>query len=95
MTQPALKHLLHSHTIGGGEAAKGFFFSDEFLKKDLSNEEFVIRCYRTLLNREPDAQGLADWIRVLAQNQSRASVLDGFIDSSEYAKLCVSYGIDR
>lgn len=87
--------LLHSHTIGGGEAAKGFFFSDEFLKKDLSNEEFVIRCYRTLLNREPDAQGLADWIRVLAQNQSRASVLDGFIDSSEYAKLCVSYGIDR
>ena len=87
--------LLHSRKIGGGEAAKGFFFSDEFQNLKLDNKEFVTRCYRTFLNREPDAQGLANWMNVLAQSNDRASVLDGFIGSSEYAKLCVSYGIDK
>ena len=87
--------LLHSRKIGGGEAAKGFFFSDEFQNMKLDNKEFVTRCYRTFLNREPDAQGLANWMNVLAQSNDRASVLDGFIGSSEYAKLCVSYGIDK
>ena len=87
--------LLHSRKIGGGEAAKGFFFSDEFQNLKLDNKEFVTRCYRTFLNREPDAQGLANWMNVLAKSNDRASVLDGFIGSSEYAKLCVSYGIDK
>ena len=87
--------LLHSQAIGGGEAAKGFFFSDEFKKMNLDDKEFVSRCYRTFLNREPDAKGLADWMRVLAESKDRESILDGFIGSDEYAKLCVSYGIRR
>ena len=77
------------------EAAKGFFLSSEFLGKKLSDQEFVTRCYRTFLNREPDAQGLKDWNALLAKGDSRESILDGFIGSGEYAKLCVSYGIDR
>ena len=87
--------LLHTRKIGGGEAAKGFFLSSEFLGKKLSDQEFVTRCYRTFLNREPDAQGLKDWNALLAKGDSRESILDGFIGSGEYAKLCVSYGIDR
>ena len=87
--------LLHSQAIGGGEAAKGFFFSPEFEKMNLDDKEFVSRCYRTFLNREPDAKGLADWMRVLAESKDRESILDGFIGSDEYAKLCVSYGIRR
>ena len=85
---------LHSHEIGGGEAAKGFFFSNEFQKQNVSDKEFVARCYRTFLNREPDAAGQADWLKVLA-GTNRENVVNGFIGSDEYAKLCVSYGIDK
>ena len=87
--------LLHSRKIGGGEAAKGFFLSNEFIKKNYSDEEFVARCYRTFLNREADANGLMAWMLLLKKGQSRESILDGFIGSDEFTKLCAQYGIDR
>ena len=87
--------LLHSRTIGGAEAAKGFFNSTEFTGRKLSDKEFISCCYRTLLNREADAQGLKDWVSVLNSGESRDFVLNGFIGSAEYGKLCSVYGIDR
>ena len=87
--------LLLNREIGGGELAKGFFNSEEFLKKNYSDQEFVTRCYRTFLNREPDSKGFSDWTRVLSQGSSRSDVLEGFIWSQEFAKLCGQYGIDR
>ncbi len=86
---------LLSKKIGGGELAKGFFNSQEFLEKNYSNQEFVIRCYRTFLNREPDAVGLADWTGRLSNGWSRNAILDGFIWSQEFGELCGQYGIDR
>ncbi|WP_349167940.1 DUF4214 domain-containing protein, partial [Hominifimenecus microfluidus] len=87
--------LLHNHKISGGAAAKGFFLSNEFIKKNYSDEEFVARCYRTFLNREADANGLMAWMLLLKKGQSRESILDGFIGSDEFTKLCAQYGIDR
>ena len=75
--------------------AKGFFNSGEFLQRGYSDQEFVVRCYRTFLNREPDAGCLANWTRHLAQGKDRNYVLDGFIHSQEFEKLCGQYGIER
>ena len=86
---------LHAREIGGGEAAKGFFLSNEFTKKNYSDEEFIARCYRTFLNREADKQGLADWTTLLKKNGSREEILNGFIGSDEFTKLCAQYNIDR
>ena len=86
---------LHAREIGGGEAAKGFFLSNEFTKKNYSDEEFIARCYRTFLNREADKQGLADWTALLKKNGSREEILDGFIGSDEFTKLCAQYNINR
>ncbi len=86
---------LLAHEIGGGELIQGFFFSREFLNKNLSDTDFVTVCYRTCLDREPDQGGLNSWVNLLQAGKSRAGVLNGFIGSAEYGKLCEEYGIAR
>ncbi len=81
--------------IGGGELSMGFFHSQEFLSKAVSDRNFVTICYRTYLNREPDAAGLESWLVRLNAGDSRDQILDGFIYSIEYGELCTSYGINR
>ena len=48
-------NVLKNGTNGGEEVAKGFIFSDEYTKKNTSNDEFVEMLYNTLLNRKSDA----------------------------------------
>ncbi|MGN0348859.1 MAG: DUF4214 domain-containing protein [Roseburia sp.] len=80
---------------GGGTLSKGFFFSQEFLDRQTSDEEFVTICYRTYLNREPDEAGLGTWVKELQDGKSREAVLDGFIMSAEFGRLCEQYGMDQ
>ncbi|MCD8069187.1 MAG: leucine-rich repeat protein [Lachnospiraceae bacterium] len=48
-------------------------------------ESFVTRLYEVCLNREPDADGLADWVNWLANGQETgASAAYGFIFSTEF-----------
>lgn len=83
------------HQTGAGELSKGFFFSQEFTKRTLSNRDFVTICYSTYLNRKPDAAGLNAWVKLLDQGSSKEEILDGFINSPEFGSLCSSYGISR
>ena len=75
------------------QVAKGFFGSQEFVNRGLSNSEFVAVAYRTLLDREPDASGYEAWVKALDEGASRKKVLDGFAHSEEFAALCASYGL--
>ena len=86
---------LLNRELGGGELSMGFFHSQEFLLKAVSDRNFVTICYRTYLNREPDAAGLESWLVRLQAGDSRDQILDGFIYSIEYGELCASYGINR
>ena len=81
------------HEAGAGEVSKGFFFSPEFVKRGFSNREFVTICYQTYLDREPDQAGLNAWVKLLDQGRSADEILDGFINSPEFGKICASYGI--
>lgn len=81
--------------FGGGELTKGFFFSREFIGKGHSDRQYVTLLYRTMFNREPDSAGMEGWCRILASGGSREEVLDGFIYSQEFIKLCQRYGIER
>ncbi len=81
--------------ISGSACAHGFFFSAEFTNQNLSNEEFVTRLYRTFMNREPDPAGFDDWTGQLSAGASREHVFRGFAGSSEWANICVNYGIIR
>ena len=77
----------------GAEAAKGFLFSDEFLNKNMSNADFVTVLYSTFFDRQPDAAGHAAWVAALERGESKQDVIMGFINSTEWANVCLRYGI--
>lgn len=75
-------------------AADGFLHSKEFKNQNLSNREFVIRMYRTFLNREPDEEGLADWVnRLETGRETRDSLVYGFTRSKEFGNFKEAYGL--
>ncbi|MCQ2528502.1 MAG: DUF4214 domain-containing protein [Saccharofermentans sp.] len=77
----------------GASVAYGFFFSDEFVGQNLSNEEYVTRLYRTFMGREPDASGFEAWVGALNDGFSREQVFDGFSKSVEFVASCEKAGI--
>lgn len=77
----------------GEDIAKGFIFSQEFISRNLGDQEFVTVLYRAFFNREPDLYGFSMWVSRLNSGMSRESVVDGFLKSSEFASLCSHYGI--
>ena len=86
---------LLSKRLTGSSVARGFFNSDEFKNRKLNDRDFVTVAYRTLLNREPDNDGLDSWVAALENKSSRADVVNGFTKSVEFGNLCAEYGITR
>ena len=77
----------------GADVAYGFVFSDEFIARGVSNEEYLTILYRAFFNREPDSGGYSGWLDYLNTGKSRAWVLAGFVNSKEFKELCSRYGI--
>lgn len=77
----------------GGRVAFGFIFSPEFVNKNLSNEEYVNTLYSVFFNRTADEAGFNNWVSQLNSGVSRESVMDGFVNSTEWANVCISFGI--
>ncbi|MBO4637829.1 MAG: DUF4214 domain-containing protein [Clostridiales bacterium] len=86
------RQLANQRDTGTG-AARGFFFSNEFLGQNVSNEEYVNRLYRTFMGREADEAGFTAWVAQLNEGVSREAVFNGFAESPEFARICASYGI--
>ena len=86
---------LLNHSATGRNIVYGFFYSDEFKGKNLSNGDFVTVLYQTLFDRNPDTAGYNDWVGRLNRGASRNSVVDGFIYSVEFNELCNRFGITR
>lgn len=76
------------------EVAFGFVFSSEMNERNLDNTAFVTMLYQTILGREPDGPGLADWVGQLdKKTKTRESIYSGFADSKEFAEIVASYNI--
>lgn len=83
---------------GGGtgvSTAVGFFNSEEFKKRNVNDTEFVVICYKTFLDREPDPEGLTHWEGYLEKGTTRQYVIKGIGVSQEFSNLCKKYGITR
>lgn len=74
--------------------AHGFVFSQEFLNRETSNEDFVKIMYRTFLDREYDEAGLEDWVGRLNSGTDREEVFRGFARSTEFHELMKAYGVE-
>jgi len=79
----------------GASVAQGFFFSREFLARNVSNERFVDILYLTLLDRQADAPGRVYWMNQLNAGIPREEILAGFVVSNEFTRLCNDFGIIR
>lgn len=84
---------LEAGSICGAHVAYGFFFSPEFINKNVGNDTYVTLLYNVFLNRTPDAAGLAGWTEKLNNGATREEVYAGFANSLEFYKLCSEYGI--
>ena len=79
----------------GAEAARDFFFSQEYLNMNTTNEQYLTSLYRAFMGREPDADGYAFWMAHLTTDMDRMAVLRGFAQSQEFTNICNQYGIER
>lgn len=73
--------------------AYNFIFSQEFIDRNLSNEDYVELLYQTFFDRASDAPGKATWVGKLNEGASRYEVMLGFTGSPECATLIASFGI--
>ena len=84
---------LTAGTLTGGDLAKNFFLSEEYLNQNTSDSAFIDTCYQAFFGRDADEAGKQGWLTMLSQGSSRTDVLDGFIGSAEFVQLAASYGI--
>ena len=85
---------LYNFNRSGAEVAQGFIFSQEFIDRKTSDNDFVTILYKTFFDRDPDEEGMKYWLDQLATgNMDRATVANGFIFSQEWADTCAKYGI--
>ena len=66
---------------------EGFIQSEEYQALNKTDAEYIEDLYFVCLRRGSDANGLANWLRVLATADDRTSVVAGFLNSEEYGKL--------
>lgn len=86
---------LASHQSTGVDVAYGFVFSDEYKGRRTSDEAYVRMLYQTVLGREVDSTGLADWTGRLSNGASRQRIFEGLANSVEYAEICASYQVEK
>ncbi len=75
------------------DAAYGFVFSNEFMNKKNSNNDYVKILYSGFFDRTADSAGLSSWVKILEDGNSRESVFYGFADSEEFRTLVGSFGL--
>ena len=79
----------------GGDCAHYFLIdAPEFLNRKLSVEAFVETLYRTFFGRNSESAGKAYWVSEIKDGRkTRADVINGFIDSTEWCNICARYGV--
>jgi hypothetical protein len=81
--------------ISGSECARSFIFSQEYINKGLSDEDFVENLYLAMFGRPSDADGKYNWLFALKNGMTRDEVFAGFANSIEFDNICKAYGINR
>ena len=75
------------------EIINGFMNSNELKKKNLNMGQQVELLYQAMLGRASDAEGKKYWMAVLNGGNEIGVVINGFCNSTEFKKLCDTYGI--
>jgi len=84
---------LSTGILSGADLARSFIYSDEFLARGTSDEEFLDIMYSSFFNRAPDSGGYNFYISEMQNGVSREDVLESFLLSLEFENLCREYNI--
>lgn len=85
---------LYNFRRSGAEVGLQFVFSEEFINRKTTDDQFVTILYKTFFNRELEEEGFKFWTSALADgSMDRMTVATGFIYSQEWADTCATYGI--
>ncbi len=85
--------LLDSRACTPENAAMNFFFSDEYVAMNTSDEDYIKALYRTFMGREADESGLDSWKNAMKEGLSRQGALASFAASDEFKNIMASYGL--
>ncbi|MCQ2534698.1 MAG: DUF4214 domain-containing protein [Clostridia bacterium] len=77
----------------GAQVGYGFIFSQEYINKNRSDEEFVTDMYAMYFGREADSDGFNYWVGLLESGLTREDIMAGFANSEEFYNLCNKYGV--
>ena len=79
----------------GADCARFFLLdADEFMKRNLSVDDFVETLYATFFDRESDEGGKKGWVDAISSGaKTRAEVVNDFIESTEWCDVCATYGV--
>lgn len=83
-----------SGIVSGGDAGRFFCISQEMINQGLSNEAYVESLYRVFFDRASDPVGRNYWLERLNSGASREDIIDGFVNSVEWANVCFRFGIN-
>ncbi len=87
---------LKGQYMNGAAIAEQFFFSNELVNRNLSNEKYIELLYNTLMGRPSDAAGKSGWLTEVENGRmNRRDLLKAFIESNEFTEICTNYGIIR
>lgn len=87
------KNKIYTEGMTGADLVNGFIGSQEFTNLGLDDTEFVKILYKTMFGREGDTDGINTWVTMLSAGASRQEIVNNFINSTEWANLCLRYGI--
>lgn len=83
-------NALNTNTITYTTCAYSFLTSQEFINRNLPDDEFIDVLYRTLFDREADGLGKAYWLNFL-KDHSRNDAILGFLYSQEWQNVCEAF----
>ena len=75
-------------------AFDGFYHSEELINQNISNDEYIRRCYRTFMGREAEGAGFNYWKQLLDSGaKTRDDLVRDFAYSQEFSNIMASYGL--
>lgn len=91
---------LTTKEMTASEVVAGFFFSDEYKALNKSKSEYVEDLYCGVLGRQYDLFGYEHWQELYSMNyigitSIDCAVLNGFVQSKEFAKICKDLNIEQ
>ncbi len=84
---------LKNKRMTASQVVHGFMYSEEYIKRQMSDADTVEIMYNTMLDRGSDAEGKANWINALSSGYEVDDIINGFCNSVEFNRICDSYGI--